>query len=257
MSDWRDLEDELALWAASGQTVDLWWRDDDAVTDSPALRKLLEVARVPIALAVIPAELQPSLAVAIERSSPAAITVLQHGFSHRNHEPAERKKAELGNARQATLVLAELAQGADLLRAAFGTRALPVLTPPWNRVASGLLPLLPACGFRGISTYLARQAIEPMPGLRQVNTHVDIIDWHGGRRFIGEAQALTLLLAHLRAKRLHQVEPTEPTGLLTHHLVQDMASWDFLARLQDWLSAFPMIRWRTADAVFAIARDRT
>ncbi|HEX9449600.1 MAG TPA: hypothetical protein VF920_16560, partial [Dongiaceae bacterium] len=115
---------------------------------------------------------------------------------------------------------------------------------------------LPSLGFRGLSTYLPRSAIEPVPGLRQVNTHVDIIDWHGGQGFLGEDQALGLLSRHLRARRLSKVESTEPTGLLTHHLVQDAASWHFLERLQDWLSAYPMVRWLSAHAVFAAATDR-
>jgi hypothetical protein len=257
MTGWDDLEEELAQWAANGRVVELWWRDDDAVADSVALRRLLDVATVPLALAVIPSELQPSLAEALARSSRVPVAVLQHGFSHRNHEPEGRKKAELGTARDAAAILAELATGANLLAARFGALALPVLTPPWNRIAPGLLPMLPTLGLQGISTYLPRAMREPAPGLRQVNTHVDIIDWHGGRQFIGEEATLALLARHLRAKRLHQVDPAEPTGLLTHHLVQDAASWLFLSRLQDWLSAFPMIRWRTADAVFAIARDRT
>ncbi|HEX9446584.1 MAG TPA: hypothetical protein VF920_01330, partial [Dongiaceae bacterium] len=130
MTGWRILEDELVRWGNAGMSASLWWRDDDAVANTRALQRLLDIAEVPIALAVIPAGLQWNLISALRgRPADGSITVLQHGFSHRNHEPADRKKAELGTARDSAVVLAELATGAKLLADAFGDIALPVLTP--------------------------------------------------------------------------------------------------------------------------------
>lgn len=257
MTSWSILADELARWGDTGLIADLWWRDDDAVADTPALRRLLAVAEVPVALAVIPADLQPNLIAAlIGRPAGAAVVALQHGFSHQNHEPAGRKKAELGAARDSTLVLADLAAGVKIMAETFGAAALPVLTPPWNRIAPEIITRLSNLGFRGLSTHLPRRLAVPAPGLLQVNTHVDIIDWHAGRGFIGPDRTLALIAGHLRARRLGEVDRAEPSGLLTHHLVQDEASWSFLRRLQDWLSDYPMLRWLTAQAVFAGATDR-
>ena len=56
--DWTPLETELARWSAQGRTLPLWWRDDDAVAETPALRKLTELSErlgLPVHLAVIPA----------------------------------------------------------------------------------------------------------------------------------------------------------------------------------------------------------
>jgi hypothetical protein len=253
MSDgWAMLATELARWHETGRQADLWWRDDDAVSDTPALRRLIEIARAPVALAVIPADLQPDLASCLATDTDLArFAVLQHGFSHRNHEPPDRKKAELGIARPSDLVLTELTRGKMLLQQAFGARALPVLTPPWNRIAPALVDHLAELGFRGLTTYLPRPAPYIAAGLLQVNTHVDIIDWHGGRGFLGTDQCLALLTQHLRARRLREADGAEPTGILTHHLVHDAASWAFLERLQDWLSGYPVIRWLTAQEVFA------
>ena len=39
--------------------------------------------------------------------------------------------------------------------------------------------------------------VQPVRGLLQVNTHVDLIDWKGGRGFVGEAAALGALLRAL------------------------------------------------------------
>jgi hypothetical protein len=227
----------------------LWWRDDDAIAATPALARLLETARVPLALAVIPALLEPSLPAALQDRPDVA--VLQHGFRHRNHEPAGSKKAELGASRAPDVLAAELAAGRQSLQQAFGARALPVLTPPWNRIAPAHLTALPSWGYCGLSTYLARPTARPAGGLLQVNTHVDVIDWHGSRGFVGEGAALALLIGHLRARRLGLADIDEPTGLLTHHLVHDAATWDFLGRLQDWLSGRAMIRWLSTGEVFA------
>lgn len=259
---WSLLTEELARWQDTGGIATLWWRDDDAVDDSPALRRLLEVAQVPVALAVIPEGMRPGLPKVIDGTADnQRISVLQHGFGHHNHEPIGRKKAELGAGRPADRVLADLRQGHDRLQAAFGARFLPVLTPPWNRIAPPVVSQLPQMGLHGLTTYLPRRVALPVPGLLQVNTHVDIIDWHNGRGFLGTEPSLDLLIGHLRARRLGEVDTAEPTGLLTHHLVQDAASWAFLARLQDWLSASPVIRWLRAedvwgDKVFAAAMER-
>ena len=43
--------------AARGVQIPFWWRDDDAIEATPALEKLLELARkydLPLALAVVP-----------------------------------------------------------------------------------------------------------------------------------------------------------------------------------------------------------
>ena len=51
----RRLRGECDRLADAGRTVDLWWRDDDAACDTPALARLLRLsraARAPIALAV-------------------------------------------------------------------------------------------------------------------------------------------------------------------------------------------------------------
>src|SRR5205807_523163 len=115
-----------------------WWRDDDAAAPTAALDRLLGLGSQPLALAVIPANLDPALPGRLDghRMDGRRIDVLQHGFAHRNHEPPDRKKAELGAARPPGAVLDELRAGWSRLAAAFGDRALPVLVPPWNRITA-------------------------------------------------------------------------------------------------------------------------
>jgi hypothetical protein len=261
---WDDLARECDAWESQGRSVDLWWRDDDAIADTPELRRLLALAagRAPLALAVIPDGLAPAagpgLAAAIDRDG-AGIAVLQHGFDHLNRAAAGAKKSEFPAERPAAEVAAALSAGRDRLRAAFGARFVPVLTPPWNRFDPRHLPALGSLGYRGITTYLARRNRVAAAGVIQVNTHVDVIDWHAGpiapgepgrRRFLGTGNALALLTGHLAAKRQGAADAGEATGLLTHHLVHDTETWDFLAALLAWCAVRPGVAWRGAAELF-------
>jgi hypothetical protein len=189
------------------------------------------------------------------------VDVLQHGYAHRNHEPPEAKKAELGAARASAAVLEELGRGARLLAATFGTQALPVLVPPWNRIAEPLIELLPGEGYRGLSTQGAQPPEAAPPrvnpaasrqrGILQVNTHVDIVDWRGGRGFIGGEAAIDLAVGHLAARRQGRIAAREPTGLLTHHLVLPDAAFDFTAEFLARTAEHPAVQWRAARDIFA------
>ena len=244
---WESLARECDAWAAAGRPVELWWRDDDAVADTPALRRLLAQAGGPIALAVIPARLEPSLPALLK--SHGSVSVLQHGFDHRNRAPAGGKKSEFPATRPWAEVADDLANGRDRLATAFGGQFVPALTPPWNRIDPGHADQLGGLGYRGLTTYLARKQ-PAVTGVTLVNTHVDVIDWQGTRGFLGLAATLQLLVQHLAAKRLGRADPAEPTGLLTHHLVHDTETWEFLGALRDWCANKPVIKWRRAADLF-------
>ncbi len=232
LADWTDLAAELDHWATAGRQAEFWWRDDDATAWTPALERLLaRAAGLPVALAVIPAEAEPMLAEKL--GDFPAVRVLQHGWRHRNHAGAGEKKAELDRQRPTAVRLQELGEGHARLGALFGDRALPVLVPPWNRIAEDLPPLLRDIGIRGLSTVLPRTSAQAAPGVAAVNVHVDLVDWPSGHGFIGEQPALGGILRHLTARRTGRADPAEPTGLLTHHLVQDADTDRFLDRFLD------------------------
>ena len=241
--DWSDLTDELDAWRAEGRTASLWWRDDDAAAPTPALDRLAGLAReheVTVGLAVIPGLAESALAPWLE-SVPAE--VLQHGWAHRNHAAPGEKKSELGGRRAPDEVTAELTRGFRRLGEIAGDRLRPVLVPPWNRIDPALIPVLSRTGFRGFSTYGPRSGAEPAPGLRQANCHVDVVEWRGGRGFVGCGQALGLAIGHLAARRARSVDPAEPTGLLTHHAVHEESTWTFVARFIECTRRHPAARW--------------
>lgn len=248
---WDDLIRELDCWAEAGRTATFWWRDDDAVAVTPALDRLLDLAgdqNKVIALAVIPASATAGLAARVADLS--FVRVLPHGFAHANHAPALEKKCEYPASREAAPAMDELARGLLRIRDLFGAVARPVLTPPWNRIAGNLLPRLPRVGFIGLSSFGPRPGPYAAPGLAQVNSHVDPVAWRGGRAFLGDAAALGQAVGHLAARRRGLADPDEPTGLLTHHLVHDTATWSFVRRFLLATSGHPAGRWLDPEAAF-------
>jgi hypothetical protein len=252
MSAWRRLDDELYAWRESGRRATLWCRDDDASRDSSALRHLLETAGamdLPIALAVIPAMTERSLIDAVA-GSPRA-TVLQHGYAHRNHAPAEARRCELGPHRPLAETVAELVNGREFLEREFGERFAGVLVPPWNRIDPDLVSSLPDAGFRGLSCIGPRVSASPVSGIVQTNAHVDLIAWRTDRAFVGTEVAIDRLVGHLRARREGGADAAEPSGILTHHLDMDDAAWRFLTDLVARTSEHDAVAWLDARAVFA------
>src|SRR5690242_14415432 len=151
---WPDLMAELDRWQEAGKVATLWWRDDDAVSPTERLGRLLSIGSgVPVSLAVIPAVAELGLAerLAEYRSARAAnVAVLQHGWRHLNHSGAG-KKSEFPAARPSADVVFDLSAGRTRLIEVFGSRALPILVPPWNRFDEGFLALLRRSGLTGIS----------------------------------------------------------------------------------------------------------
>ena len=212
----------------------LWWRDDDAVMATDRLDRLLRLSEtwsVPLTLAVIP---EPTGADLAERlAGTGGISVAVHGWSHRNHAPAQEKKQELGTHRPPPVVLAELARGLARLRELHPSRIVPVLVPPWNRIAPVVTEGLPALGFRAVSTFGVPKAAP----LRVINTHVDLMDWRGTRR----GRPTAALAAEL-ARAIDRDGP-DAVGILSHHLVHDAQCWSFLAGLFALTRSHPGCQW--------------
>ena len=221
------LEAEISRWREAGLSPRLWWRDDDAVDETPALERLTKLTGdrgIAVLLAVIPAFASDALAnhVALYRHLDPCV----HGWSHENHEPYGVKRAELGMARPLDEVIADVARGSERLQVLFGAHLMPVLVPPWNRMRDDLAPWLAEAGIEAFSTF-THQLIAPH---MQANTHVDVMDWRsrGGKPADMVLAELAAALAVARSGGGHEV------GVLTHHLVHDEAAWqacEVLARL--------------------------
>jgi hypothetical protein len=249
-AEWSDLVVELDRWEETGRVAPLWWRDDDAVVPTPRLYRLLELADgAPLGLAVIPADAKPELATALQWFP--RLSVLHHGWCHANHAVGG-KKTEYPTERHPVDVADELDEGRKRLRTLFGPRALPVFVPPWNRFAGRFVPLLREAGFVAISQMAPRKTVplrelagelpgQLIGGIAAIDVDLDVVAWHEDRKFIGEALALARLVALLQARRKGGDDAA--IGVLTHHLVMDTATEDFLARLGETIAVHRAARW--------------
>ncbi|MGU3536664.1 glycosyltransferase [Methylobacterium sp. A54F] len=230
---WEDLRAALDGVAAQGAVIPLFWRDDDAVTWTPALERLLALAGAtacPLLVAAIPARADQALAERL--AAEPGVRVAVHGLAHANHAPPGEKPAEFGAHRPRAVLRAEAAAALGLARARFGTGLLPVFVPPWNRLAPELAAALPGLGYAGLSAVPG----PAVPGLRRADADLDPIDWRGGRSLIDPERLLLGLARRIAA------EPDRPIGLLTHHLAHDAAVWRFVEDLLHGLVEHPAVR---------------
>lgn len=212
----------LDVAAARGLRIPFWWRDDDAETVTPSLEKLLALARkhdVPLALAVVPKGATPALAARLGHEP--KVFALQHGWQHRNHAPEGEKKVELGDHRPASVVLEELRLGFDRLTNLFGEKFLPVLVPPWNRIAESVRDARGQVGLVAFSDF----GPAPSGAPHWVNPHLDIFEWRPVKKPVGRAGAYSVLSKEVE-RRL--AGDPEPIGIMTHHLVHEEESWELL-----------------------------
>jgi hypothetical protein len=230
MSNWADLDRELAAWNAAGIAPRLWWRDDDAQAVTPALERLLDLSErhaVPVHLSVIPDGLKPDLAHRLRGTVHAH--VLQHGLAHINHEPKGTPASEVGDTRELAQQRTDLARGWALLLEADMPRLLRGFVPPWNRISDATRRALPDWGYSFLSAYEGRGDAAPVAGLTHIDAHLDPIRWKFDRVFRGEDKMLAMLLTHLEDRRMN--DPARPIGYVTHHLQTHEAIWAFTDRL--------------------------
>ena len=243
----RRFAESLDQAAARGIKIPFWWRDDDAVDATPALEQLLALARrhdVPLALAVVPK--QATAVLAKRLASEPKVSVFQHGWRHRNHAPEGAKQVELGDHRPAEVVLEELRLGFARLTELFSASFLPVLVPPWNRIADRVRERRQEIALAGLSTFGKAPPSDP----HWVNVHLDIFEWRPIRRPVEPGEGYAVLATEMD-RRL--AGDPEPIGIMTHHLVHEEASWTFLDDLLGLIAKHPAVEWPSHAALFGLA----
>ncbi len=247
-AEYRRFEAALQATRDAGLTLSFWWRDDDAVAVTPELEQLLALRRaanVPLALAVIPRFAEPGL---IDRLRNAGnVGILQHGWAHEKHSDPGEKASEFGEGRPLEESLADLIAGRERLQPMAGELFLPVLTPPWNRIGYAARAARIQAGLPGLSVFGLSGSDDHDSHV--CNTHFDVIAWKTTRGFIGLKKAYHLLANEIEQRLTH---PSEPIGILTHHLVHDPETNAFLATLLGKLNDQPHVRWPALTDLFDI-----
>ena len=251
---WAALDAEIAAWRAEGRRPRFWWRDDDAVRSTPELDRLIALTKGrSLSIAVIPADVDPSLAADLQPHD--GVEVLLHGWAHQNHEPAGVKNSEFGVSRDLGDVRSDIQRGHGRLTEVFGDRYVPLLVPPWNRIALEAAKAACSVGPVAVSTHLDRKPDSVVPHL---NSHADVLDWVAKKqtsraRFIGTRKVVIALrdAFHRRRTAAPGTDPDEAVGLLTHHLQHDDETWDFLDQLSAYLCSKEEIDWTSVKRELA------
>ncbi|HEX2591264.1 MAG TPA: hypothetical protein VHL34_07195 [Rhizomicrobium sp.] len=94
---------EQALAQAPGDApVEFWWRDDDAIAETPRLHQLMtlsETLGIPVGLAVIPDQLKKSLAPVV-RNTPRLMSSRMVGSTPTTRRRADRRRSFIHRGRQ-------------------------------------------------------------------------------------------------------------------------------------------------------------
>jgi hypothetical protein len=245
---WRPVAKALDAWREAGLRAPLWLRDDDAIEPTRALERLIHLTArhgVPLALAVIPAAAAKPLAR--ELAAARHVSPVVHGWAHRNHAPSDERKQEFGLHRPIEVMRQELVLALAKTKELFAERLVPIFVPPWNRIASQLVPSLSDLGYSALSTFGVASNESNRFAIPEINTHVDIIDFRVTRRCRDHG----LLADDLAARLSHALHHGRyPVGVLSHHLVHDDSAFDFLEDLftvtgdAPWLSAQGLVERR-------------
>lgn len=224
--------------------VRFWLRDDDAVSDTAALRQLARWAgrqETQVLIALVPSLADDSLREAL--AALPQFVGAAHGWAHKNHAPETEKKQELGSHRALEDVCAELDRARRRTEEISAQSTLPVLVPPWNRISPDVVRALPALGFSGLSTFADAHIQEAPDNLQVENSHIDIIDWRGTRGGKPHEELIGEMIDALQAGR-------RLIGVLSHHLVHDETAWSFLDKLGKAVADHPAAGWARPGEVF-------
>ncbi|MDQ2105700.1 polysaccharide deacetylase family protein, partial [Azospirillum isscasi] len=246
--------DEVQKSQDRSMAVRIWWRDDDLIKNTPRFDALMQASErfsASILVAIIPGLASEQLDV--QKTNPKLAFFCQHGWKHSNHELDRGGKSEFADNRDPNDVKGEIALGQAALARILGGRCLPIFVPPWNSIAEQHIPTLAERGFTGLSTYGRRLHGFAAPGVRLVNTHIDVLDWSA----VGVARALPAdvlfhrLAEFVRLQREKGAEDPEPIGILTHHRAMAEDAWATLDVLLSALMSTPGLTWASPPEVFA------
>lgn len=243
-SGWPALHAELDLWR--GPPARFWWRDDDAICETPELRHLLAVRdrqAIPLAIAVIPARASANFGSVL--SGWPCVDIFAHGWDHQNHNRPGRLSAELAPGRKAGEVRLELTQGRTRLEDMFGEQFKPVLVPPYNYLSPHLVEPVREAGFSFVSIDRDFAGFS----VPSQNVHIDVIDWRR-KQAATPIEIVRSAVAALRLRRYGLVDADAPIGLITHHLVHDASVWAVTETLLDRLKEHPAVAFPAMHEVF-------
>lgn len=224
-------------------SASFWCRDDDAVSDTPQLRHLLDIwhrAGIVAALAVVPERADESL---INVISTVDCCVWQHGWGHHFHA-----SGEFGNGRPLASMTHDAFAGQRALDRVFGPSGWQrVFVPPNHMLSLAFKALIPSLGYLGLSAGVP--LTHPLGHVFELNAEVDLMDWPKGK-ILAESAVCEMIVDQLKSRRTGPTPMDRPIGLLTHHLVFDDDAWALVSSLFALLRSHRAVEMLRADRLF-------
>lgn len=221
----------------TGRDLVVSFRADDIGRMDPqfiAMMELFQRFQTPLNLAVVPCWIDHQSWRQMDRfhvDSPLWCWH-QHGWTHRNHQGPESKKAEFGEDRAPVDVRRDLRAGRDHLRNLLGELFCPVFTPPWNRCSRATLESLDPLGFLAVSRFRNARPLPPAE-LPDLAMNVDLHT----RKESQPEQGMNNLL-----HELEQAAQTGFAGIMLHHQLMNGSAFSFLEILLETLVRAPRVR---------------
>jgi len=217
---------------------EMFFRDEDAGWADDRLFALLDVFAVhdcPIDLAAIPAAVSDKLAARLidrKKSGIAPVGIHQHGFAHRNHEPAGRA-CEFGPTRPAAAQSRDIGEGRRALLGMFGEHLDPIFTPPWNRCTEVTGRVLVDHGIDTLSRDLTAGSLN-IERLAECPIHIDLLATAKGRR-IPFFDVSSVIVRRM-------IDATVPVGIMLHHAEMSDDDLDDCDALVRTVAGHPNVR---------------
>ncbi len=191
------------------------FRDDDITTLNEPLRRMLVLFleyRAPVHLAVIPAKVEPAVAVALrvlKSKNPGLLEFGQHGFAHKNYGTPPLL-AEFGVMRSYEEQSRDMAAGKAIMETLFAGDFSPVFTPPFHEYDAATLRCVDELGFRVFSKGYERPYPRELYRFREISMNLDPVEsYFPYIAYKPESQ----LIAELIGK----AQKDQYLGLLLHH----------------------------------------
>ncbi len=216
---------------------EMFFRDDNVGWADDRLFTLLDIFAAhecPIDLAAIPAAISDKLAALLigRKKSGDDIGIHQHGFMHRNNEPAGCA-CEFGPARPAAAQGRDIGEGRRALLGMFGHYLDPIFTPPWNRCTQVTGRVLVDLGIATLSRDLTAGLLN-IDGLAERPIHIDWLAKAKGRR-IPFADVSSVI-----ARRI--TDGAGPVGIMLHHAEMCDDDFEACAALVRTVAGHPNVR---------------
>jgi hypothetical protein len=215
-------------------------RDDDVWADGPVFRELagfLREHKIPVIYAVVPARLEAQMARRLrqmKKNDPALVDLVQHGFSHRNHECAGKDRYEFGEKRPYARQFQDIKDGMALMKRSFGRCVTPGFIPPYHAYDENTVRAIEALS---IPLFSASKAV-PLHSKKFIDLPASI--WLHADDPKGYRRALDL--PGMMDKVIHGFDDSGITGIVyRHRLIKTRA------RLKD-MKAFLLSLARERDA---------